>query len=142
MRALLDVNILIALLDVQHADHGKTQHWLAENREFGWATCPLTENGCLRILTNAGYPAPLSISEVLAKLDQIKSNGRHEFWPDKVSITDRKIFDLSRMRGHQQMTDVYLLGLAVHCGARFVTLDTRVPTSSVIGFQPGQLVIL
>jgi toxin-antitoxin system PIN domain toxin len=100
MRSLLDVNVLIALLDRQHSAHASAHHWLGENLQDGWASCPLTENGCVRIITNPRYPAPVSAAEVLARLDTAKASGYHEFWPGDLSVTDSTTFDRSQFHSH------------------------------------------
>jgi len=142
MRSLLDVNVLIALLDRQHAAHARAHRWLAGNLSDGWASCPLTENGCLRIITNPRYPAPVTAAEILAKLDAAKASGHHEFWPDDLSVTDAATFQRSEFRSHHQVTDLYLLALAVKRGGRLVTFDQRIPLSAIIGVKADQLVVL
>jgi toxin-antitoxin system PIN domain toxin len=142
MRGLLDVNVLVALLDRQHVAHARAHLWLFQHLDDGWASCPLTENGCLRVLTNPRYPAPLPAADVLAKLKTAKSSGHHEFWPDDLSVTDSTIFEHSRFRGHQQVTDAYLLALASQHGGRLVTFDTGIPTDVVKRASQERLVIL
>ena len=138
MRALLDVNVLVALLDRQHVAHGRSHLWLAQNLDHGWASCPLTENGCLRVLTNPRYPAP----EVLTKLASAKTGDQHEFWADDVTITDAQVFARDRWRGHQQITDAYLLALAVKHSGRLVTFDTGIVLDIVCGAMSPHLVVL
>lgn len=142
MRSLLDVNVLIALLDRQHAAHAQAHQWLANNLVDGWASCPLTENGCLRIMTNPRYPAPVNPVNLLAKLDTAKASAHHEFWPDDLSVTDTASFNRSEIRNHHQVTDLYLLALAVKRGGRLVTFDQGIAFSSVIGVKADNLVIL
>jgi toxin-antitoxin system PIN domain toxin len=136
------VNVLVALLDRQHSSHASAQAWLAGQLANGWASCPLTENGCLRILTNPRYPAPVSAAEVLEKLAGAKASGHHEFWPDKISITDETHFKRRQLRGHQQVADVYLLALAVHHGGVLVTFDQGITLAAVPGARPEHLVAL
>ncbi len=142
MRALLDVNILVALIDRQHVSHFSAHRWLDQNLSHGWASCPLTENGCLRILTNPRYPAPVSLGAAFEKIAHAKSSGRHEFWADDLSITDPARFNVSAFQGHQQFTDVYLLALAVRHGGRLATLDKRIALGSVRDAQPHHLAIV
>ena len=61
MRSLLDVNVLIALLDAEHVHHDAAREWMRENIRHGWATCPITQNGCLRIHGATRLPAPHSV---------------------------------------------------------------------------------
>ena len=84
MHALLDVNVLIALLDPQSATHAAANDSLAANRAAGWASCPMT---------NPRHPAPVSPAVVLAQLDATKRDGNHAFWPDDVSITEAAVFE-------------------------------------------------
>lgn len=142
MRALLDVNVLIALLDAEHTSHYTASAWLNANWITGWASCPLTENGCLRIMTNQRYATPKSPDEVLTKLEIAKRDGHYEFWPDDLSITDSRIFDHSCLSGHQQITDIYLLALAVAHGGCFVTFDRHIRREAVAASAPENLVIL
>lgn len=142
MRALLDVNMLVALLDRQHVAHARAHAWLAQNLAMGWASCPLTENGCLRVLINPRYSAPVLAPDVLAKLAFAKNAGHHEFWPDDVTITDAQAFDHARWRGHQQVTDAYLLALAIKHGGRLVTFDAAIASDIVRAARPEHLVVL
>ena len=72
MRALLDVNVLVAVLDPEHVKHVAAYDWFGENLATGWASCPLTENACLRVMTNPRYPNPKSPAETLARLERSK----------------------------------------------------------------------
>jgi toxin-antitoxin system PIN domain toxin len=136
---LLDVNVLVALLDAQHVAHARAHAWLAQSLTEGWASCPITENGCVRVLTNPRYPAPVAATEVLTKLATAKSSGRHLFWPDDISLTDTSLFDCSQLLGHQQVTDAYLLGLAVKHGGRLVTFDSGISPTIVTGAHAENL---
>ena len=139
---MFDVSFLVAFLDQGHVRHGEASRWLFANDAFGWATCPLTENGCLRILTNPRYTAPQSAAFVLDRLDATKRSGNHAFWPDDVSITDAALFDWDRLQGHQQITDIYLLALAIAHGGRLVTFDQRIQPGVVKGCGSEHLVTL
>lgn len=143
MIALLDINVLIALFDVVHTHHDVAHDWFGENRQRGWATCPLTENGLLRIVGNpARRDVFLSIAQLGEHLRQFCAAPHHAFWPDSVSLRDEALFDLSRVRGHRQVTDIYLLGLATKHGGRLVTFDGRIPLAAVKGARPENLVVL
>jgi len=142
VRALLDVNVLIALLDVDHVSHPKAMEWFAAEAGQGWASCPLTQNGCVRIMSHPGYPSPLPVAAVVQRLRMATDTEHHEFWPDAVSILDAGIVDPARIHGPRQLTDVYLLALAVRCGGRFVTFDAGVSLSAVNGASPAHLVTL
>ncbi|MCX6911636.1 MAG: VapC toxin family PIN domain ribonuclease [Verrucomicrobia bacterium] len=126
----------------QHLAHGRAHAWLAQNLGTGWASCPLTENGCLRVLTNPRYAAPVPALDVLAKLATAKTGGHHEFWADDLTITDTQVFDRTKWRGHQQVTDTYLLALAVKHSGRLVTFDTGIALDTVRGAMPHHLLVL
>lgn len=132
-RALLDVNVLLALLDSDHIDHERAFRWLDSTVEDGWASCPITENGFVRIISQPRYPSPISPSEAIDLLDRATSGGHHEFWPCDLSVLDATIVDRSRLHGPRQVTDAYLLALAVARDGRFVTFDRSLPISSVRG---------
>ena len=142
MKALLDVNFLIALFDAAHVHHTKAQAWLIQNRRLGWATCPLTQNGCIRIFSQPSYPASLPIPEIARRLRQATAAEDHEFWADEVSLTDAKRFDLTRVPHPRFLTDAYLLGLAVARKGRLVTFDRGTPAGAVLGATGKNLVLL
>ena len=81
MRALLDVNVLIALLDADHIEHVTARAWLEREIDTGWASCPITENGFVRILSQPRYPSPVPPAEAIRRLEQAKRTAQHEFWP-------------------------------------------------------------
>ena len=93
MRALLDVNVLIALLDAQHLHHEAAVHWLKDNIRHGWATCPITQNGCLRTMAQPAYPNCLPASAVAERLREATATAHHQFWPDHVSLLDPQVAD-------------------------------------------------
>ena len=136
------MSFLVALLDQEHVQHEKSNDWLATNGAGGWATCPVTENGCLRVLTNPRYTVPQSAAFVLGRLDATRRSGNHAFWSDDLSITDEAVFDWDRLQGHQQITDISLLALAVAHSRRLVTFDQRIQPGMVKGCRPEHLVTL
>jgi toxin-antitoxin system PIN domain toxin len=142
MRALFDVNVLLALLDQDHLHHLKARQWLTAEIEDGWASCALTQNGLVRILSQPGYPSPLSPSEAAGRLRAATSELHHEFWDCPISLLDTSRFDLRRVHGPRQVTDAYLLALAVENGGRFVTLDSRIASGAVLRAEPRHLVSL
>ena len=132
--ALLDVNVLVALFDPDHVHHDLAHDWFSDNRADGWATCPVTENGFLRVLANPAYGSAVTRpSELTARLRKFCASGHHEFWPDIVSLCDPALFDPAFIAGHRQVTDVYLLGLAKKKGGRLVTFDGGIPLKAVRG---------
>jgi toxin-antitoxin system PIN domain toxin len=127
---LPDVNVLIARFDPAHVHHEPSQVWFAAAREDGWATCPLTENGFLRVLSNPNYPnVRLTVAEAAARLQTLCVNcsQSYQFWSDDVSFKDAALFDLSAVQGHRQVTDLYLLGLCQRHDATLVTFDNGLP---------------
>jgi toxin-antitoxin system PIN domain toxin len=141
--ALLDVNVLIALLDPAHLHHGLAHRWLDQNRKHGWATCPMTINGCIRILSSPAYPAvKVTPAEVAGDLRSACSVTDHHFWEDSVSLIDESLFRVSMIGGHQKITDAYLLGLAVRNHGRLATFDRTISLKAVHGASPGNLVLI
>ena len=131
MRALLDVNVLIALLDAGHVHHASARAWLAANIEQGWASCPLSQNGCIRILSQPVYPGSQPPAVIAARLAEATATQWHEFWPDDLSLLAAGCVDWRHVLGSRQLTDVYLLALAVRHGGRLVTFDRAVPLGAV-----------
>lgn len=142
MRALFDVNVLIALLDVDHMGHSVATTWFSTHLEHGWASCPITENGTARIMASAGYPNPLPVAAVLQRLAVARSTEHHRFWPDDVSLADTEVFKHAELLGPKQITDRYLLALAVRNNGRFVTFDQGIRPTAVIGASAEHLVQL
>jgi toxin-antitoxin system PIN domain toxin len=123
---LPDVNVLIALFDPRYIHHEPAQAWFAGVGTEGWATCPLTENGFIRIASNPNYEnLSLSVAEVGAGLQVLIATapGSHQFWSDDISLCDTTLFDLSAVQGYRQLTDLYLLGLCQRRGATLITFD-------------------
>lgn len=142
MRALLDVNVLIALLDSDHTSHRSALAWFREHAASGWASCPITQNGCVRIMSHPGYPNAHSVTEVIARLRAATEHSAHEFWPDDQSVLNSALIDPSRVHGPRQLTDVYLLALAVQRRGCLVTFDSAIAISAVKGARREHLVSL
>lgn len=140
--ALLDVNVLVALFDPDHVHHEAAHGWFSANREDGWATCPITENGVIRILSNMAYTGVHETTGAIRqRLDTFCSSGNHTFWPDHLSLRDEHRFRLSGV-SHAQITDVYLLGIAVNNGGRLATFDRRIALRAVINADRKHLEII
>ena len=142
MRALLDVNVLIALLDLNHVHHAKAMNWFQNNLNLGWATCPITENGCIRILSQPKYSNHLSIGEAVRRLRTLVASPFYEFIPDDISLHDSTVVNVRPLSGHRQLTDVYLLALAVNHNMRLATFDGGVPLAPVVGASQSNLVVI
>jgi toxin-antitoxin system PIN domain toxin len=142
MRALLDVNVLIALLDADHALHEPAMEWFAAHAGKGWASCPITQNGCIRVMSHPGYPNAPSPQLVIERLCEATASAVHEFWPDDLSLLDAAMIDPTRMHGPRQVTDIYLLALAVRRGGRLVTFDGGIAREVVRGASARHLLEL
>ncbi len=141
--ALLDVNVLVAMFDPDHPHHEAAHNWFAANRQSGWATCPLTENGLVRILSNPVYSGTAETATgVQERLRAFCASGQHVFWPDEISLRDSRLFSSSSSFTHRQVTDVYLLALARHRGGRLASFDRRIPIAPVLGAEHGHLEVI
>ncbi len=141
MRALLDVNVIIALLDPDHAFHERAHDWWAEHMKRGWASCPLTENGVVRIMSNPNYSQETRFTpaDMIGRLRTFVGQTDHEFWPDEISLRDEKIFATERIHSSQQLTDLYLLALAAKHHGRLVTFDQGIPLSAISNAKAANL---
>jgi len=142
-RVLLDVNVLIALLDDAHVFSRRANEWLDANPR-SIATCPIVENGAIRIMSAPSYSAthratPEQVAQGLRSLAEAMD---HEFWPDDVSMLDEAIVDFSRLHGHRQVTDAYLLALAVRRGGAIASFDTALPVTAVRGASRKHLLAI
>ena len=142
MRALLDVNVLLALLDADHVDHARARRWLKSEIGRGWASCAITENGLVRILSQPKYPSPVTPSEAVERLRRAMGTEHHAFWQCDLSLANGEAVRSSRLFGSRQVTDTYLLALALHHGGRLVTFDRAIVLEAVVGARPEHLVVL
>lgn len=124
-RALLDINVLIALLDQSHLLHRPATRWLERHLEHGWATCPLTENGVVRIMAQPAYPNPQPAALVAARLAEACQHSSHAFWPEPISLLQEGLIRWDRLLGPRQITDAYLLALAASQDGCFASFDQR-----------------
>ena len=137
---LLDINVLIALVDPAHRHHRQSRRWFVANQANGWATCPITENGMVRILSSPSYPGGGQTAEATgALLTVLCGLPGHVFWPDEVSIRDSRLF--APLSGPKKITDSYLLALAVKRGGRLITFDRKLDVASVVGGELALWVI-
>lgn len=140
-RSLLDVNVLIALMDPDHVAHERVHDWAAGGLEDGWVTCALTQNGFVRVISQPRYPSPVPVAAAVELLAGATADPRHEFWSCEIELTDASITS-SRLVGHRQITDVYLLALTVAQQGSLVTLDGRIDLTTVDGADDRNLVVL
>lgn len=125
---LLDVNVMLALVDQNHLNHDAAHHWFGKVGKKAWATCPLTENGFVRIGANPKYPnSPGNVQTMLTVLKQMCDTQGHHFWEDTLSI--RSLIRKGAVVSHKQLTDLYLLGLCQHYEGKLATFDTKIPTN-------------
>ncbi|MCC6586116.1 MAG: VapC toxin family PIN domain ribonuclease [Bryobacterales bacterium] len=141
MVSLLDVNVLVSLLDSAHVHHEAAVDWFRHVAATeGWATCPITENGFIRVVSHPSYPnlqlSPIQAGQTLA-LFKAGFSGIYCFWPDSISLTNAELFDLSVLTGARQTTDAYLAGLAFRNRGRLATLDGAIAWRAVRGADSG-----
>lgn len=140
MVRLLDVNVLIALMDAAHEHHQQTRRWFLREHGNGWATCPITENGLIRVISGVSYPnlriTPAQAADSLRRLRQ-NFAATYAFWPDEVSLADSELFILALLTGARQITDAYLAGLAHRKAGRLATLDATIAWKSIHGATPA-----
>ncbi len=132
----------MALFSPDHVHHTLAHDWFEDEREAGWATCPLTENAFVRLLSHPGLGIAMRPHELAERLRRFCSSGFHSFWPDAVSLRDARLFNQSYISGHRQITDIYLLGLAVKMGGRLATCDRSIPFRAVVGATRAHIVML
>jgi uncharacterized protein len=133
---LLDVNVLIALAWPEHRQHSVGRAWFARNSAKGWATCPLVQAGFVRIVSNPAFSSQaVSARQAIESLTVSLRDRAHQFWPDSISMPDAVQLLKGRVKGHQQITEAYLVALAIHHRGKLATLDRKVmefaPTGSV-----------
>jgi toxin-antitoxin system PIN domain toxin len=131
-RYLLDVNVLIALIDPAHVQHEQVHEWFARIGYKAFATCPITENGLLRIVGHPKYPnSPGPPSTVAAALATIRGLPGHAFWPDSFSLVDKSLVDSDLLASHTRVTDSYLLALAKENKGKLATMDQKLASEVV-----------
>ncbi len=134
MTFLLDVNVLIALLDPDHVHHDTAFAWFERTGSRDWATCPIVENGVIRILGAEGYVTlPIGCADVAALFAEWRKMPGHTFWPDSISLIGCASIDQSKLKSPHRLTDIYLLALAVNNGGKLATLDRRLSSEAVAG---------
>lgn len=143
MRALLDVNVWIALFDDAHQFSAQANRFI-ESGQVQIATCPLVENAVVRVLGLPSYSrrGGVPMQRVRERLREACDVLDHAFWPDDISLRDDSRFDLARIQGHNQITDMYLLALAVSRGGRLVTFDRSIALASVPGATDANMLVL
>ena len=132
MTYLLDANVLIALIDPTHVGHDAAHRWFGATGAASWATCPLTENAVIRIVGHPIYPnsagSPAAVAPIVARL---RASPGHVFWNDDFSLMECDVVDAARIATPAQVTDTYLLALAVRNSGQLATFDRRLSPSAV-----------
>jgi toxin-antitoxin system PIN domain toxin len=137
--ALPDVNVLIALFDPDHVHHETAHGWFEDQKADGWATCATTEIGFVRVLSNPAYGSPVNPGDLVSRLDAFRKSGHHRFLPQNVSLTDDTLFKRAFIRGHRQLTDIFLLGMAARAGVALATFDRTIPLAAAKGATRSRL---
>lgn len=140
--ALLDVNVLVALFDPDHVHHEIAHDWFADHHAAGWATCPITENGFVRVVSNPAYGSGVRSAAVIAGLRKFCDASGHAFWADGVSLVDEALFNPAMISGHRQLTDIYLMGLAHRMGGCLATFDKTIPIKAVVGAKAAVVEVI
>jgi uncharacterized protein len=141
--SLLDVNLLVALFDPNHVHHDIAHDWFADHRADRWATCPVTENGFVRVLSNPSYGSDAPrVADLVERLRTFCSARDHTFWEGGVSLRDQGLFRPQSIAGHRQLTDVYLLGLARRMRGCLATFDRTIPLAAVVGATANDIAVI
>jgi hypothetical protein len=131
---LLDVNVLVARFWEPHVFHQKVRSWMADHKREGWASCPITQAGLVRTISNPGFspevPSPAEAMHWLA--ETLHRDPSHHFWADDLPVAAACHKSESKLSGFRQIADAYLLGLAIHNKGRLLTLDRR-----MLALAPG-----
>ncbi len=143
MRHLLDINVLIALIDPDHVFHSRAHAWWSAQPR-AWASCPLTENGLLRIMASVGYSKTVrfTVADLASRLSLFASTSDHAFWHDSLTLRDSRHFRHGSILSSKQLTDLYLLALAVANHGCLVTLDQHIPLSAVATARAEHLMVI
>lgn len=142
LRSLFDVNFLIALLDRGHIHHKTAVTWFDQHCSGGWASCPITQNGCVRILSNSRYQNSTSVQDAIRRLNKATNTRGHEFWADSVSLFEPNLVDWTKASTCRTITDAYLLALAVKNNGCLVTFDRGINIGFVDGAKSHNLAIV
>ncbi|MCY3749594.1 MAG: PIN domain-containing protein [Chloroflexi bacterium] len=125
MTALLDVNVLIALAWPNHVHHDAARAWFDQLGSDGWATCPFTEAGFVRVSCNQSVVGrAVTPQDAIAVLDSLTRLGVHDFWPVDQPIMRLPESVAARLQGYRQITDAILLMSAMQRGGQLATLDS------------------
>ena len=142
MISLLDVNVLVALAWPNHIHHNRAHQWFANARGQGWATCPLTQSGFVRVSSNRkAIPDAVAPQEAIALLQRIILLSHHQFWHDQFSIADSKTVNRGKLFGYRQVTDAHLLGIALANAGRLATFDRGIESIVPQGISSDETLV-
>lgn len=142
MISLLDASMLIALFDAAHIHHREAHAWFTKNRSRGWATCPITQNAFIRVMSQPAYPGRLPIGNLARRLRSAISAKDHVFWADTISLCNAEHFNYEEILTSRHLTDLYLLALAKANSGRLVTLGRGIPVQAIRGISQDHLLVL
>ncbi|HSG39803.1 MAG TPA: TA system VapC family ribonuclease toxin [Thermoanaerobaculia bacterium] len=139
----MDVNVLVALAWPNHEHHEFAVGWLEENQAAGWATCPVTQSGFIRVSSNArAIPGAKSPHQTISLLREMVSLPHHVFLPDDTSLVSSEFVTFQKVMGYRQVTDAHVLGIALRHGAALVTFDRSILDLVPPGYAAGEVVCL
>jgi hypothetical protein len=137
---LPDVNVLVALAWPNHVHHQRARAWFEHNHGRGWATCPVTESGFVRVSSNRKVtPAARRPGDAILLLREMTSLAGHSFWPDDTSIARSRWVAAERLVGHGQVTDAHLAALCLERNGRLVTFDRGIADLLPSGVAAGSV---
>lgn len=142
MRLYPDVNVLIALFDPAHQHHAVASEAFVELGSDGWVTCSVVENGFLRVISNPSYLNAVTLAEAASLLQAAIANTNHRRLDQFVSLLDSDRFLPSKLVSHRQITDLYLLGMAILHDVKLITFDRNIPAHAAVGFETRHLLVL
>ena len=137
-----DVNVLIALFDTAHQHHNMASTAFVEHNSEGWASCPVVETGFIRVISNPSYTNSVSVANAVSLLQIAISNTQHHNLHQSISILNNDCFQTAHLVSHKQLTDLYLIGMAIYHNVKLITFDRNIPTHAAIGFEPKHLLVL
>jgi hypothetical protein len=141
--ALLDVNVLLALAWPNHIHHDSAIEWFVDNQMHGWATCPITENGFVRVSSNSRFtPEAKTPPEAMLQLERMTDLEGHEFWPDEFSLVETGRVERTQLQSHARVTDAYLLALAIDRSGRLATFDRGIASLVPPNYEGVPLILM
>ena len=142
MAVLLDVNVLVALAWPNHIHHEIAHRWFEKNHDKGWATCPVTQSGFIRVSSNRGIIREAKTpSEALILLKRITKGDHHVFWIDDVDLTRAEMIAPDRIQGYRQVTDAHLVSLAIRHRGRLATFDRGIAGIVPDAVDPSEVLV-